>query len=73
MAYFLIKAGPDGISICQLDHTEVSKRVDEMAGTEFMGSIPDLDPNYWGMGAIIIKGEIVVPQAKEVVLTWKVP
>ncbi len=43
----------------------------DIAALRVLEKIPDSDTNYWGNGIIIIKGEIIVPKAKEVVTRFE--
>ena len=38
----------------------------------FMADVPDSDTNYWGEGILIIKGEVVTPKKKEIVVEYDI-
>jgi len=78
--YFEISCNDDG-EICVHSYTTKAEFEAKLARAaelgepahEFAASVPGEDPQYWGGKRIVIKGEIVVPAAREVVKTWEVP
>ena len=75
MAYFLLYGNEDGGHIKQLSQAELLQEIhDDYEETEdspeFAAEIPDSNMFYWGEAMVIIKGEIVVPQARQVVTEY---
>lgn len=78
MAYFIIHNSEDGeVSVHQMDAEELQKKLKEDywgTGKKFIlpNDIFDCDPNYWGGKLLIIKGEIIVPKAKQTIIEYEV-
>ncbi len=84
--YFVITCSEDGIHIEQVDKEELLKRIttDESGyhcwgnrELKFLDYIPTIDKGYfYEEGSedmiIIIKGDFVIPEAKEVVTSWEI-
>lgn len=75
--YFVIRNSDGDTSICQMTAEELKKALQE----DDWGSNPDFikpdskydrDTNYWGRKLMIIKGEIIVPKAKQTVTEYEV-
>ena len=72
--YFVITSDEDGGHIRQMSKDELEEAVNP-GGVLYIDpdypkaliNIPADDINYWGYHFLIIKGEIVVPQTKQVV------
>jgi hypothetical protein len=72
MKYFLIHVSEDGdIYLSEYTAEQLEKMLNgpdpEYRIEDFLDKVPDRNLAYWGGRAILIKGEIVVPKAKEVV------
>jgi hypothetical protein len=75
MSYFLIECSEDGdVSITQHDRESLVKSISngEYKNATFINSVPGVDPQYWGGQVLVIKGEIVVPKPKEVVMEYDI-
>lgn len=83
MAYFVISCNEDGeIRVHSFSEKELLKELNAEPGDGFcsldeikttFNDKDDYDPNYWGNRAcLIIKGEIVVPKAEQVVTKVKI-
>ena len=72
MSYFIVSCSEDG-DVYVSEHT--TEQLEKMLNGpepdyrigDFVDKIPDHNVAYWGGRSIIIKGEIIVPKAKEVV------
>lgn len=85
MSYFVIDSSADGIHIEQHTQESLEAWLNDAQGIHvdgyiernyhFLAALERRDPNEWGgrkpCTALIIKGEIVVPQAKERIKEWK--
>jgi hypothetical protein len=76
MSYFVLCQSEDGdVSFEKLSREELETRLAE----EYWGSQPIFDQPPTGyiadspLGILIISGEIVVPEPKEVVTEWRLP
>lgn len=73
MSYFVIHNSDGDTYVTQLSAEEILERLDEDYGYEnAMPNIVNKDTNYWD-DVLIIKGEIVVPEAYEKVTKWNLP
>lgn len=72
--YIVISTSEDGIHVNHLSREDLLARLAEnyYGDVEFKNSISETDPNYWGTKLLIIKGDIVVPEAVKVVTQFKV-
>jgi len=75
MAYFLLYGNEDGGFVKQLSQEELLRQIhDDYEDTEdspgFAAEIPASSMFYWGEAMVIIKGEIVVPQARQFVTEY---
>lgn len=76
MTYFVIDTSADG------DHYIEALTKEQLAGRlnnhdwgddpKFLDGLPEFNMNYWGNSTLIIKGEIVVPKAKEKITIYEV-
>lgn len=73
---FLLYGSEDGAQIFELDpHTDLAKIMEDHGIDEWMERPHnnDWDTNYWPEGsAMLIKGKIVVPKAKQAVTKWEI-
>ena len=77
--YFLLRSGEDGTSITPLSDVQIEKLLADLAtGTEsytFLDHIPDNDKGCLmtkaDNSAVIIRGQIIVPKAVEVVTRYE--
>ena len=69
--YFLISSSDGDTSVTLYTHSELCQDLNDLEPghkvSDFMSKVESSDPNYWGRRVLLIKGEIVVPKAKEVV------
>lgn len=72
--YFIISNSGGDTYVQQMSEDELLKALnpDKHGDTELdfskaLASVAKADTNYWGDGFLIIKGEIIVPTAKQVV------
>ena len=80
MSYFIIHNGEEDTTVEEVTKEVLLERITPEEGEEcnyygnggFLSSIPKNDTNYWGDNILIIKGEIVVPEKKEVVTAFKI-
>lgn len=77
MTYFLITTNDDGDHYIEaLTEKTLLDRLNELCQDEdppqFEGSLPDRNMAYWPDSYLIIKGEIVVPKAKEVTTVYEI-
>jgi len=74
MPYFIISNCDGDTEVEVVSETELLKRIDpeeEYYGeVGFLDKIEDNDTNYWGDNILIIKGKIVVPKPKDVVVKY---
>jgi hypothetical protein len=72
MAYFLIRNSDGNTTVERIDPFELCEELENGdAAANFMSDLPkNTDTNYW-QGALIIKGEIVAPEARETVTRYK--
>jgi hypothetical protein len=76
-SYFMLWADEDGGHCEKLTREQVQKRIQEMAegggDRSCINAVPkNSDMNYWGESVVIIKGSVVVPQKKEVVVKYEI-
>jgi len=79
--FFVISITEDGdVGVESLDKPSLIARLSQdlwvgYRGCRFHPRVPSRDPNNWfrtsGGAAIIIEGEIVVPRAKEKIVSWE--
>lgn len=70
--YFVIYNGEGDTTVEEFTKEQLLVQINDGAwgDVEYMTDIPDNnDTNYWGNGILIIKGSIVTPEEKKVVLT----
>jgi hypothetical protein len=72
MTYFVIYASEDGETyVTEYTAEQLEAKFNgpdpDYRIEQFVGKIPDKDTNYWDVKMILIRGEIVMPKAKEVV------
>lgn len=75
MNYFVLSSTEDGMTISILNKESLETRLAEKywgEDIEIFTSAPDKDPMYWPAGLLIIKGEVIVPKAVEVVTKFEV-
>lgn len=74
--YFVIKCNEDGeVRVEQMAKTELLKHIEEKYwgdDAEFVGNIPDRDPQSWGNSIVIIKGGIVLPTPVAKVIRYEI-
>ena len=77
--YFAITCSEDGdIEIKEYNHDDLTKFInDEKEGdfdtVDFMKTITDKNPQYWGPNSIlIIKGEIMVPKPVKIIEQYRI-
>ena len=80
--YFVVNSGESGIRIEEITPKELKKRIEEgyygQRSGRFYESVPKCDDGHFMQlegeeALLIIKGEIIVPQAKKVVTEFEVP
>lgn len=81
MTYFWCTSGEDGTSIEPLTENQLRKRLKEVASGDygkvlFLKTIPDADNGCW-MGVpdnsvVVIRGDIIVPQAKQRITEYEI-
>lgn len=76
--YIVLSTNADGeTEVERLTEDELTKRLadDYYGSTEMLvGDLPDeRDPKCWGEQLVIIKGEVIIPQAVSTVTEWKLP
>lgn len=79
--YFIVHNSEGDTTVSRVTESELRKRLKIEDGAHWYGhggfmSIEDLadrggDTNYWKDDLLIIKGEVMVPQPKEVVTEWE--
>lgn len=76
----VITSGESAIRIQRMTEAELSAKLAENYWGDFvlLQTIPDCEDGYFtGLGdktgILVIRGHVVVPEAKEVVQTWTVP
>jgi hypothetical protein len=72
MSYFLIRGSEDGETyVSEYTAAQLEKMLNgpdpDYQIENFVSKIPDKNITYWDSRVILIKGEIIVPKAKEVV------
>jgi len=75
MSYFLIVCSEDGdISVTPYNKDELLEAIieEDHDYIKFMQNIKDTNPQYWGNSRLIIKGEIVTPEPKDVVKEYDI-
>lgn len=77
--YFLITNSDGDTYVVQMARDELLEQLSpnkhgdiELVASDALKSVPDMDTNYWGDGFLIIKGEIVTPEAVEVVTRFEI-
>ena len=73
--YFVISNSEGDTTITPVRKKELLERINEhyWGRREYLSEIPqERDTNYWGDGVLIIKGEVVVPTAKEKVIEYEI-
>lgn len=77
MAYFLIYNSDGDTMVMEIAEAKLLKELNASNYGErpmFMVAMPESDTNYWPEGALLlIRGEIVVPVAEQVVTAYKLP
>ena len=85
MPYFILRCDEDGTTVEQMTAEELTKAItpdgngvtDYGKNLTFLDHVPRSDKGYWMEGVdnavVIIKGEIVVPRAIEVVTKMELP
>lgn len=72
--YYLIHNSEGDTTVDELTDIELLERLAEnyYGDNDFHDKIPnDNDTNYWGMKMLVIKGEVITPEPKEVVTSYK--
>lgn len=84
MGYFIVRSGEDGTNIERVTEEELLKRITPDAdgytwygeGLTFLPQVPQSDKGCWMTREenplLVIKGEIIVPRATEVVTKYRV-
>ena len=75
--YFKIYINEDGdIRINEYSKVELLELINECVedgdDIEYKKTINDNDPMYWGRSCLIIKGEIIIPEVKEVIKEYDI-
>jgi hypothetical protein len=73
--YYVIHNGEGDTTVYEYTKKELLEILndDEEDNLEYFNEIPyETDTNYWGEGALIIRGEIVKPEEKKVVLNFDI-
>lgn len=76
MKYFLIRNVDGDTFVSEINREEILRDLDEYErnADDFLDKAPDSDTNYWGEGkCLLIRGEIVTPQKKEVAIKHDLP
>lgn len=75
--YFLILNSDGDTIVEEYTKEELEKELNEWvedskdpSSIKFLNHIDDKDTNYWGRNMLLIKGEIITPKAKEVVIKF---
>lgn len=74
-SYFIISNSDGDTSVTEMTKTELLEAIEENHWGDrlCLGDIPDNnDTNYWGESLLIIKGEIVTPEPKEVITSYDI-
>jgi len=80
--YFVIRSGDDGLHVTQLSGAQLLDRIENNywgdASKRFHAKIPDQDSGHFeerdgDERLLIIRGRIVVPKAREVVVKHELP
>jgi hypothetical protein len=80
MPYFIIYNSDGDTNVRQVDKETLIKRI-QPEGDEgncsygkvgFLDKIDNSNTDYWGDNVLIIKGEIVTPRPKKVILTFDI-
>ena len=71
--YFIIFNSEGDTHVEELTKQELENRLNEKyyGDIDFLNKISDTDTNYWFGKTLIIKGEILKPQKKEVITKFK--
>lgn len=74
--YYVISAGPDGISIREFSKDRIVKDLTEEGGIDESSVLTKMpnnsDPNEWGEAILIIKGNIVIPRTVTIVTRYDI-
>lgn len=72
--YFVVYNGEGDTTVEMLRKDQLITRLNEKyyGDREFVEKITERDTNYWGGDLLIIKGNIVVPKAKKVIIEHEV-
>jgi len=73
--YFVINNNEGDTRVNMITKQELLERVNEhyWGHCEYLSEVPqERDTNYWGVSVLIIKGEVVVPTAKEKVIEYEI-
>ncbi len=75
MKYYLIRNSDGDVYVTAYTKKEIQEELDSgELNSRFLDSLPDSDTNYWGENTVLlIKGEIVVPEPKEVTIKHELP
>lgn len=75
--YYVISAGADGVHISEYTKKQLENLLiaDGFLGeSRICATFPkETDVNYWGDRLVIIKGEVVMPQAVQIVQVFELP
>ena len=72
--YTVISVSDDGVYVTSMPGQTLKERLAENywgPDVHFFNHVPSLDPQEWGPGILIIKGDIVVPQPVQTVTEYK--
>ena len=73
--YFVIQNSDGDTHVNQYSKEELLEELnneDSFAMLGFLGRIEESDTNYWGENCLIIKGEIVKPEPKQVIEAFEI-
>lgn len=74
---WLIYCTPDGMRVVRFERVALQQTLDDCGLLSFSpfrsGETIDSDPNYWGERYLVIDGDIVTPEAVQVVTERRMP
>lgn len=71
--YFLIYQFDTDCTVRRISKDEIEQGLENDDFPDgFLSQVKDNDPATWGGQALLVKGEIIIPQTKEVVRKWSV-
>jgi len=70
--YYIIDNDDGNTNIYEMTKDQIEKELNEKIELNYLEKIESTDTSDWGNKSLIIKGEIVIPRAKQKIIRYEV-